>query len=531
LYILKKEHLSWKLSAALGVCLGAALLAKFTAVFAVIPILGALLWRWLQKRDGSLSYFAARLAIVFATCALICGYHYGRTWIHFGTPLIGNWDSRTGFSYWQDDGYRTSASLLRFGKVLSQPWFSGSDSLPDGLYSTLWGDGLLGGTANVAYRPPWNYDLMTVGYWLALVPTMLAVCGGVIAVRRFLRDPSPQWFLLLSLGFLATFALVHGCFLWPSSGTAKAFYALPALVPFSALGALGFAAVQRRFPGLRPVVVISLSVWVLNTASSFWIAPSSSGTLIARVNSLREQGRYPQAISALMDGVESHPRDTEIRSFLVDTLLRTGANAEAGKQAEVLLLQEPRNSAGHFGSMMALALGGQISEAADHGWKALETAPGDVEIYEQLAKLLLRQENYGEAARVAREGLGMDPFSPLLRFSLGTALMVHEENGEAISQLQLASSLRPQWVAPHGLLGGILAAQNRLDEAAIQYSLAVRLDSKNPAPHLDLGKVLALQGKFKEATNHLCEALRLEPNNEQAALELSAVLAKNADQK
>ena len=74
-------------------------------------------------------------------------------WAQFGSPLIGVWDPRLGFSWWQDDGYRTGAFYLRFGAVLAHPWFSSFKSFADGVYATLWGDGLFGGMAD-ALAPP-----------------------------------------------------------------------------------------------------------------------------------------------------------------------------------------------------------------------------------------------------------------------------------------------------------------------------------------------------------------------------------------
>src|SRR5262249_18557488 len=123
-------------------------------------------------RPTSALRWVGGIGLTLGTCLLVCGWHYGRTWMRFGTPVIGNWDTSTGYSYWQDDGYRTSAALLRFGRVLLHPAYSGLNSVGDGLYSTLWGDGLMGGSGGVVYRPPWDYELMAIGYWLALVPTL-----------------------------------------------------------------------------------------------------------------------------------------------------------------------------------------------------------------------------------------------------------------------------------------------------------------------------------------------------------------------
>jgi Flp pilus assembly protein TadD len=370
---------------------------------------------------------------------------------------------------------------------------------------------------------------MAIGYWLALLPMLLVFVGGIAAIRRFLRNPSPEWFMLLGLPFLSILALVHGCFLWPAGGTAKAFYVLPALVSFCAFGASGFDLARRRLPRFCPLLLIGMSVWALNTLASFWISGSSTERLISQAESLYAQAQYAPAIAVLKQGLLTKPADMKIRSLLVDWLLRTRNENEAAKQAEFLLQQDPASPIAHVALMIALADHDRLPQAIDHGWKAMDVAPGDVEVYEQLAKLLLRQGNYPEVFRVARQGIGMDPFSADLHCDMATALTTFQRDDEAISHLELASDLKPDWIVPHGLLGQILTVQNRLDEAATHYDRAAKLDPRNPAPHIDLGKVLALQGKFSEATNHLHEALRLEPTNQQAALELSAVLAKNPD--
>jgi hypothetical protein len=193
-------------------------------------------------------------------CLAICGWHYARMWVRFGNPLIGSWDPKVGFAWWAHNGYQTATHYLRCGTALSYPWFSGLKSFSDGLYSTLWGDSLLGGMAVLIARPPWNYDLMAAGYLLALLPTLAAILGGFVALIKFVRKPSPEGFMLLGLFYLTLFALVSISLDMPACALVKAFYGLPALVPFCAFASLSLDQLWQ-WSGKRPVLIVGFCIW------------------------------------------------------------------------------------------------------------------------------------------------------------------------------------------------------------------------------------------------------------------------------
>src|SRR5262249_54111593 len=127
------------------------------------------------------------------------GWHYVRVWEHFGTPLAGNYDPISGFWWWQPPGYGTLAYFCRFGHALTEPFFSALYGVPDGLYSSLWGDGMCGGVGAWSYRPPWNYDLMAAGFLLALPVSAAIGVGLLTAVWHLVRRPRAEWFLLLGI--------------------------------------------------------------------------------------------------------------------------------------------------------------------------------------------------------------------------------------------------------------------------------------------------------------------------------------------
>jgi Dolichyl-phosphate-mannose-protein mannosyltransferase len=223
----------------LAVCLGAALLTKATALLAFLVVLGALILKRTKERSSVAVWFRT-IGLTVLICFAICGWHYLRIWSHFGKPFVGNWDVSGGFSWWQDPGYHTAADYVRFGRSLVRPLFSSFAGLGDGIYSTLWGDGLCGGVSALIYRPPWNYDLMVSGYLLALAPSLIILTGAVVALCRFVRNPSEEYFLLVGLSGAISLGVIFMTLTVASYAQIKAFYGLSMLVPLCFFGVLGW---------------------------------------------------------------------------------------------------------------------------------------------------------------------------------------------------------------------------------------------------------------------------------------------------
>ena len=550
LRMLKQECVSWRACAGLGLCLGAALLTKSTAVLAVPPVLGALILKSMARRavpcapltrentdalrpgrgaQGTAHpALGLQVALVLGVCVIVCGWHYARLWVHYGSPLIGNWDPRLGSAWCQDDGYRTSAFYAGFGEALFHPWFSGFKSFGDGMYSTLWGDGQFGGATDFLGRPAWNYRLMSVCYWLALLPTLAVLLGAVLALAGLIRRPSPEWFIVLGLAFTVTFAVLHVSLVVPYISIAKAFYGLSALVPLCAFGAWGLDVLGRWSGKLRPGVCILFAVWAITSYASLWVSPSSAATTLARARSLREEGRQDEAVGLLKATLEREPESTGVRSFLAYLLMETGDLGEASRNAEAAVREQPSDWAGHLVLAGILDQQRQLDRAAEHAQRAVQLAPAHGPGYEQLATLLVRSGHYAEAIRVARQGLGVAAFSPELRLALGTALISSGEAAEGVAQLQLACALKPTWGEPHVVLGAALAKQGALDEAIIHLREAVRLEPGNAEAHCQLAVAFSARHSTADAIAQYTEALRLAPDLAEALNNLAWIRAAHA---
>src|SRR5205807_432429 len=137
---------TWKSYCVLGLLIGAALLTKATAVL-VVPFIVLALARQLTCQRASVTRWAGMLGSMLCIAILICAWHYIRI-SQYGSPLIGGSDPVIGVFWWQDDGYHTVSYFARFGESLVHPLFSATASFFDGLYSTLWGDGLCSGVSD-----------------------------------------------------------------------------------------------------------------------------------------------------------------------------------------------------------------------------------------------------------------------------------------------------------------------------------------------------------------------------------------------
>jgi hypothetical protein len=270
LRILARDERSAFAHLALGALLGAALLTKVSALLVAGVVIAALGARLAARGERSPRAWLASVGAVALGVLVVAGWSYARVAWHFGTPLVGNWDEAAGLSWWQYPGYRTALDYVRFGDSLTHPVYSAWNGCPDALYSTLWGDGLLGGMASLDYAPPWRYELMLAGYWLALLPSAGVAIGVCAALARLVRQPSAEWALLLGVAFATAFALISLSLRLPFYGQCKAFYGLSALVPFSAFGALGLDLAAARLGRARAALWVLLGTWALCAWATYW---------------------------------------------------------------------------------------------------------------------------------------------------------------------------------------------------------------------------------------------------------------------
>ncbi len=248
----------------MGTALGLSLLTKVTAVLLVPPAVMLVMYV-LNKRRASIKYITLRALLVMGIIFIISGWYYIRNWIELGRPFVGGWES---LAWWQDPGYRTVGDFFIFGRSLSVPIYSATQGFWDSLYSTLWLDGGLSGIGEYIFRPPWNYDFMSSGALLSLVP-MSGMLVGVIVTLFKSSDKAyrPQFFAVLCVGIYGA-ALLYMYVTVPVWSTAKATYTLGLIPCYAILCVTGLEILSKNIL-LRATINGCLACWAVSAYCSY----------------------------------------------------------------------------------------------------------------------------------------------------------------------------------------------------------------------------------------------------------------------
>ena len=249
-----------------GILAGLAVLAKATALV-LMPVVAAFVAVKLRAVDRATpGRTTALLALLCACVVAVAGWFFARNVAYFGRPLVlGGWDVPGGLTpWWQVPGFHTIRYYTGFGESLVHPYFASLHSFWDGLYSTCWGDGGIGGQAFVRGRPrEWDYDYMSAAYLLAVPATFIVLVGMVQTMVSAWTTSDPRtklvtWFLV-SVLWIVGCAMVNHSLRGPMYSTAKAIFGLCLIGPASVAWAVGFEAVARavtvpRWPAARAVL-------------------------------------------------------------------------------------------------------------------------------------------------------------------------------------------------------------------------------------------------------------------------------------
>ena len=519
---------------AIGLALGGAMLTKFSVLLALPFFPLALSQRLAVRRAHAWRDWLRSVAVMVVGCLLVCGWHYGRVWARFGKPIVGNWDPRSGQrQWWLDPGFGTSAFYTSFGRSLVSPYFSGFHSFPDGIYSTLWGDGLVSGATYRDLRPPWNYGLVNGGYWAGLGISLLLIIGAALVLAEIMHQARGEWLLIFGIVGSFSLGLIWINLVLPYYAQSRASYAFPALLPFSALVAVGGDWLRQRHRAVGSAVWVLLLVWSMTVYTSFWVCRGNPETQAAMSAALggdfMRQNKFDEAIQQYREAVRLEPDYSVLHNNLGVALDKQGQSEEAIRQYREAVRLQPDYALARNNLGAALNKQGQSEEAIRQFQATLRLKPDYAEAHENLGVALEKRGQSEEAIRQYQEAVRWKPDYADAHNNLGAALDDQGRSDEAISHNQAALRLQPDHAEAHNNLGIALGRKGQSDEAIRHFQEAVRLKPDYAEAHNNLGIAFSQQGRIGEAIRQFQEALRLKPDFAGARRNLDAALAIQRD--
>jgi tetratricopeptide (TPR) repeat protein/serine/threonine protein kinase len=249
--------------------------------------------------------------------------------------------------------------------------------------------------------------------------------------------------------------------------------------------------------------------------------PDEAGARI-RASSIKDH-----LVAALDDWVLSKPRakaagwerllavarradDDSWRNRFREALQRGDKKAMEDLARSPDILRQPPATVGLAAGMLAYA--GKRPLAIQVLQQAQQRHPDDFWTNFDLARLMHRSGQAGEAVGFYRVAVALRPDSAGAHCNLGVALLARRKHAEAEAACREAIRLQADFAMAHNNLGVVLEDKGDPEGALAAYRKAIALRPQAALPHANLGKILMNhQGKYAEAEAELREALHIEP--------------------
>lgn len=405
--------------ACLGLILGLAMLSKATALLVAVAIIGSLAGQSLYRSPWDVKAWRDRIILPACVFLLTCGWHYARVYFTYGYTWAAN--IHVHLPSWQDPGLRMAEDFLRFGAILDRSFDVPFRSFWDSLHGSLWGDAGFGGSGSAYFRPPWNYDLMALGFWLALVPSIVLAVGLVVTLYRLVCEPTTVAFIVMGTitGFaLLLFAAAHKA---PYFSMLKGMYLTPALVPLAIVFGRGADSLARLGKAVAAPLTLAVGLWAFVALATFWIWPTRTQTQLMIAQSRLFAGDRQAARRTLDTLAKADPSSSGAR-FQQGALWELANLPDEAIAAQRAALAIDPTHAGAHAALARLLANRNPTEAIGHATIAMNLAPFDVEAIRALAGIRVKQGKKNEVVRVLREGILRDPYHAPLRRAFAQAL-------------------------------------------------------------------------------------------------------------
>ena len=238
-----------------------------------------------------------------------------------------------------------------------------------------------------------------------------------------------------------------------------------------------------------------------------------------------DEGQYGKAVRMLREAITISPSDADAYQRLGVAYGRMGRLDEARACFLKAIELDPSYAEAHFNLGRLLEAEGKYREAAE-AYRKAEKAKGDypkarrARAHAQcaIAAELEREGHPGEAEKVLREAISLDPQSVEGHYALGKLLLSKGRFSEAIEELNLVVQLKPgqrnndPLATAYFGLGKKLVSEGKLAESIRAFQMAVRLRPEDGKILYQLGLALLDAGNYEKAKDDLALAFELSPS-------------------
>jgi tetratricopeptide (TPR) repeat protein len=230
-----------------------------------------------------------------------------------------------------------------------------------------------------------------------------------------------------------------------------------------------------------------------------------AGLALAQCDIAKE--RYAEAWPVVEKLREAHPADADVL-YLAAKLHLRGWND--------VVYQMFQKTPGSFRvnqvSAEIFEIQGRFGDAAGEYRKAIEKAPGAVNLHYRLGRALLLEshDNFTAAIREFEAELQLNPSDAAAEYQIGQILVASQKSGDAAARFEKAARLDPQFIEPVIALSKIRMERKQYPAAVELLEKAVAQAPRNEAAHYNLMLAYRNAGRAADARKQKEELDKLQ---------------------
>lgn len=248
---------------------------------------------------------------------------------------------------------------------------------------------------------------------------------------------------------------------------------------------------------------------------------------------LYQQAEQPEdVITCLLDILEDHPRETQIRCRLALLYCQLGQTKKALAAYRVALKYEPSNLAVNRQLGLLFAAEGSEDEAIHYLEIVCRLDPNDGHIRGLLGKLYSSRGQYRQAEEAFVRAVELRPRDPDLRVEMSHLYRRQGKLDKATAVLQKTLSKARGHLAASSLLAQVRLDSGDLAGAQVCLEEAVNFHPEDDRLHRQLGEVYLMTGQLDKALKCFEKVVSLRPDCAAMRNQLGRLyLKKNYDEK